>query len=190
MFKLTCPYCNADCTFHIRAQSREYRFDHCILECSGCGRQVYARVRYDWNKTRPYRRGDPIDVQIYPPAEAPSDERVPGPISAFYQEAVRAFNSGCYRACLLLCHRVLDEVCTSRMIGGKSLRARMDALAKSGQVPKELVDRFRRAGLLASDLGVLLRNVGAADSELALHFTEELLFKVYVKRPGSIKVGT
>lgn len=189
MFELTCPYCNVEGPFEVKAQTREYRFDHCILECSRCGRQLYARITWEWSRTRPYRRSRPAQVVVYPPVETPPDERIPAQVASFYHEAVRAYNSGCYRACLLLCQRAVDAVCDGRMSPGKALRVRVEALVKRGDIERELFVRLRQVGLLASDPGPSLRSVGAGDAELALHAAEELLYRVYVEKARLVKIG-
>ena len=189
MYTLTCPYCNSLGDFEVKAQSREYRFDHCILECSRCGRQLYARVTYQWSKSRPYKRAEPVQVEIYPPVEPTPDERVPAQVAGYYHEAVRAYNAGCYRASMLMCQQALEGVCDSRLSPGRALRVRMEGLLKKGYVGKELYAHLRQVGLLASELSAGLKNVSAGDTELALRYTEELLYRVYVEKAVPVQVG-
>jgi len=188
VFALTCPYCNTVGDFEVKAQSREYRFDHCILECSRCGRQLYARVTYEWSKSRPYKRAEPVRVEVYPPVEPTPDSRVPAQVAGFYHEAVRAYNAGCYRASVLMCQQVLEGVCDSRLSPGKALRVRVEGLLKKGVIEKDLFGRLRQVGLLTSELSVGLKNVSAGDAELALRFTEELLYRVYVEKATPVPV--
>ena len=106
---------------------------------------------------------------------------VPDSVKRAYEQAQRCFVSSSYDACALMCRRSLEALCKSFNVQGRTLEAKLKALADVQIIEARLVDwahGIRHVGNEAAH--DTEAEVSKEDARDALDFTEALLTYVFV----------
>lgn len=181
-----------------------YVCGHCgttvaLSKVGGIGVVPYGGRNADWIFVQcaacdlPTIRGlyaDPTDDELilFPPAgwqRVKNVEKVPGPIRADYDEAVRCLTAGASKAAAAMARRAAQGVCVERGANtGKVLRDQIDELGKKGELTQRLVDLSHGVRVLGNSGAHPgndgLEEVSREEAEQAIDFLEHLLSHVYI----------
>ena len=185
---LLCPHCKEKRHFIDNGKSifSERRGIWAILRCDRCDEPILAI--YKW--TRAYA-GDtptlePTPIKTYPPEGISCTHKsIPQGITEDYKEALTCFNSGAWKATVVLCRRALQSSVVEKGADVKEyLVNQIDDLAHEEIITKDMqgwahtVRHFGNDGAHPYDRG-LLTKVRKEDAEDMLKFMESYLKYVY-----------
>ena len=152
--------------------------DWIFLQCAACGLPTISG-RY---------QGPPEGSVLFPPAgwqRVKNVEKVPGPIRADYDEAIRCLTAGASKAAAAMARRAAQGVCVERGADpGKRLADQIDQLGEQGELTARLVGLSHEVRVLGNsgahpgDDG--LEEVSRDEAEQAISFLEHLLSHVYI----------
>lgn len=116
-----CPYCGVQATLTILRRADE----HCICQCDNpeCDKIFYSKVK----TTSEFIRHDGTPelsfkvLETYPKYVPQKHESIPPNIWSDYLEACRCFDAEAYKATVVMCRRMLQNVCLDR--GAKKKKA-------------------------------------------------------------------
>ncbi len=188
-FAITCPYCSSFGTFQNAFQSKlvfenfvTHFPDHSASRSSDSHTFVSAHMC-----PNPKCRGvvlvcsfNGFLIEYSPKSDfAIHIAHVPDEIYYTFKEALRCYNSGCYRATALMVRRVLEEVCEESGAGGRTLHDRMSVLRGKVILPPELFEVIHELKALGNDAAhVDARNyekIGEEEARISLELVAEIL---------------
>jgi hypothetical protein len=123
-------------------------------------------------------------VVTYPAQTVDFDAtNLPPTVRHSLEEAIKCHAVACFRASALMIRRTLEEVCEDRGATGGNLKARLSSLGSKTVIPKELLEAADELRILGNDAAHVeakdYDNIGAAEVEVALMLTKEILKGVY-----------
>jgi hypothetical protein len=108
---------------------------------------------------------------------------VPTEIAVSLEEAIKCHSARCYKAASLMVRRVLEEICKDRGAKGGDLKARIQALASTIIISKQVLEAADNLRLLGNDAAHveahLYRDIGEEEVKLAIQLAQEILKAVY-----------
>lgn len=120
-----CPYCGRLVTLTPLAWTME----HCIYECDNkdCKKTFYAKVTHTGSILS--TGGEPTlyqfdIIETYPKYVPEKHKSIPQNVWNDYLEACKAFDVGSYKASVVMCRRMLQNVCLERGATNKDINGR------------------------------------------------------------------
>jgi len=180
-----CPYCGIMTT----VSPIRWTLSHWIGKCdnSKCGKTFYARVKYTGSVDNEVM----FDViETYPKYVPKKHESIPEHIWSDYLEGCRCFDVGGFKATVVMCRRMMQNVCLER--GAKKKDAKGNWMTLRNQIKEafpakeyslihsiaDKVKYFGDYGAHPQDDGI--DKVNEDDSKAILDFTSNILEIAYI----------
>ena len=125
-----------------------------------------------------------IILASYPPELIDFDSTdLPQAVVSTLEEAITCHANQCFTAAAMMLRKTLEHLCDDREAQGGNLKQRINALATTLVLPKELLDGLDDIRLLGNDAAHIesrdYDNIGKEELELAIDFAKEVLKAVY-----------
>jgi len=180
-----CPTCQAkvigENRYSLQLDEEPFQQRFTLLQCPRCnapllvGQGIVRLGDGDSAFSEPYR--------LFPSPARSLGPAVPETIRRTFSGAEKCHRAGVYEACVLMCRKVLEQICLVQNASGKNLAQMIDALKASGVIDKQLyewADELRLAGNQAAhDVDANLDSTDAGD---LLDFTEALAEYIFTLR--------
>lgn len=176
---VSCPFC-ADT---IPLEEKTYgNFAGNIL-CIWCRSELKLIIKGGHLVTNPLivRRGrlpKRIEVSSF------DHQSVPGPIVDDFDEALRCREQGSYKACVVMCRRVLESTTMEKGAKGRTLHDKISDLSRKGLIPNqisEIATEIRAIGNYGAHPGDdRLSNVDQDEAESLLDLTRHIVEYVFI----------
>src|SRR4030042_917396 len=186
-----CPYCGYLTTITPLA----WTLEHWIAQCDNpkCGRTFYAKVK-DMSSivgvgTEKSKLSFDI-IETYPKYVPEKHESIPQNIWSDYLEACECFNAGAYKASVVMCRRMLQNVCLER--GAKKKDAQDRWISLRSQIKEAFPEKDYSLIHLIADKVKYFGDYGAhpqddnidditdKDSRAILDFSNKILEIAYI----------
>ena len=180
-----CPFCGIMTTI----SPINWTTDHWIAQCDNgeCGRVFYAKVNYKGFI------GNQLKFEVietYPKYVPKKHDAIPEHIWSDYLEACKCFDIGAYKATVVMCRRMMQNVCLERGAKNKDVNGRWIILRN--QIKEAFSERdyslihsiadkikyFGDYGAHPQDDGI--DNVNEGDSKAILDFANTILDMAYI----------
>lgn len=120
------------------------------------------------------------EVVLFPQGSSFSDEGIPDSVQRAYEQARKCYSASSYEACALMCRRCLEALCKTVSAPGKSLQAKLDALAATEVIDKRLTQWAHGVRAIGNEAAHDTETeLNKDDAKDALDFTEALLTYVF-----------
>ncbi|MDH5449058.1 MAG: DUF4145 domain-containing protein [Candidatus Bathyarchaeota archaeon] len=168
METIVCPYCHVNSTIDLRTHADGFN----IYQCDNCSGLMLL-----------IEKGREV-VDQYPKRIPMVDKSVPPEISRDYTEAIKCFNVGANRGCVVMCRRALQSSVIERGARKGRLVDQIDELYGNQIITKDIRDwahEIRLTGNIGAhpdDDG--LEDIQPDNAEELLKFMEEYLNYVYI----------
>jgi hypothetical protein len=173
------------------------------MRCPGCGHTgTFERITPDSNPSRTSmwfgqrRCPDPqcsthifyihdgSKLTTFPPEVIDfKKDNIPVSIAATFEEALTCHANNCFVAAAIMIRKTLEVLAADRGAEGDNLKKRLKDLGTKILIPKELIDGMDELRLLGNDAAHIesntFANIGAAEIEVSIEFTKELLKAVF-----------
>lgn len=186
-----CPYCGVLSTI----TPLKWTLDHWISKCDNpkCGRTFYAKVKYTGAIISVSGEKDLLNfdiIETYPQYVPEKHESIPQNIWSDYLEACKCFDVEAFKATVVMCRRMLQNVCLDR--GAKKQNAKSEWISLRNQIKEAFPERdyslihsiadslkyFGDYGAHPQDDGI--DDVSKEDSKELLDFTYSILEIAYI----------
>jgi len=157
-----------------------------LYRCAGCGRGALAKVYCNGNLQ------DGVIAELIPysaeVAKLPSD--TPADIKAEYDEALKCFSAGAFRAASAMARSVLEKILKANGYNERDLYNKIEAAAKDGLLTDS---RRKRAQDDVKSLGNDVLHdtwiqIPEADATKALHYAQRIMEDFYDNRTEVLAV--
>lgn len=137
-----CPYCHRYTLLSERAIWDSHNYGrYWIGECNFCHKGVLLKGSYEQ-----------YPEEIYPsPLPEPVDERIPPSIRGDFEEALKCFGIGAFRATGVMARRALQGCCLDKGAKKGKLQEQIDWLFGQGIITKNLKDWAHEVRLVGND---------------------------------------
>lgn len=189
---MECGYCGRPTTLEVQG---EYNYDLSIaelgfvsdtiwrlLKCTVCSHPTLEQIRWMYNNDDITDENDPLltgeSTILYPITTRLT--KLPVSIEREYRAALKARKAD-PKACTMYIGRTLEAICKHQKAAGKTLSEKIDNLASSDIIPKQLA-RMAHQSRQIRNLGVHLNedHVTERDVIAILEFLEVILEYLYV----------
>lgn len=184
VIEATCPACGTFCGFVPQNNDHDDLYEMCsegmvvygtrFCPLSNCRAVVF--FRYVMN-------GGSEAASIYPPTGMKLKvESVPDEVREDAEEALRCFQVAAWKACTILCRRVIQVACTRNNAAGGNLQAQIEDLFAKQILPESLRDwahQVRYFGNFAAHPDPAFGNVTEDDAATMINFMTNFLMYLY-----------
>lgn len=182
-----CPYCGVLATI----SPIKWTLNDWICECDSCGRTFYAKVKYTGSILGGVKNELLFDiVDTYPKYISKRHESIPEYIWIDYLEACKCYDVGAFKATVVMCRRMMQNVCLNRGANKKDSEGKRISLRnqikeafpeKEYSLSRKIAEEIKYLGDYGAhpqDDGI--DNVKAEDSKEMLDFAYSILEIAYI----------
>jgi len=135
-----CPYCGVVATI----TPLVWTLEHWICKCDNdkCGKTFYAKVKYTGSIVGVGSEKSLLSfdiIETYPKYVPVKHESIPQNIWSDYLEACECFNAGAFKASVVMCRRMLQNVCLER--GAKKKNAQDKWISLRNQIKEAFSEK-------------------------------------------------
>lgn len=182
-----CPHCNLICGFSDEGRFANQKYNETIImfKCNSCSKYVYVVFNSDFslNPTNPL--GNRIDEpKDYYPKLIPSvPSSVPENVAKDFEEALKCFDIGAYKASAVMCRRALQSSVIEKGATRNRLVEQIDELFERRIITEEIknlshkVRSISNTGAHPNDDG--LSSITSEEVESLIHFMNVYFLYVY-----------
>lgn len=157
-----------------------------ICKCRGCGDVRFRTDTWSTLDISPFSNEPESTVRVYPEVStthsraAVDADAFPDRIAAVYTETLKAFNAGCHILAGGGLRAIVEAVCIENSVAGKTLVAKIDAMATMGLLAKAQAELLHEERYIGNSALHEIEPPSKRDIQDGLDIVEGLLNTIYV----------
>lgn len=162
-----------------------WKWTYQICKCRGCDTVRFRRVHL-FSEHIDYANDDPNEkVDVFPelrPGERQPMEfaELPAKVASIYRETIKALNAGALTLAGGGLRAIVEAICIHQQVQGKTLQARIDALAAQGLLAKQQAELLHEERYIGNSALHEIERPSQQDVEDGLQIVEALLNTIYI----------